>query len=167
MDQQLQAWERTFTEPLAEYTEFSAIIKSLLKYRHMKHVQYELTRELLDAKRTSLEELERSELEAQRLDKALNRVRLVNNDATSPANPSTTTEEISPANNNLASSSTSTVGTLQRKSGGSGLFGAISHTWQGMVDVDPEATRRNSIGKTRESIHEVSSSTPSGCLKLD
>jgi hypothetical protein len=41
----LQEWERLFTEPLAEYTQFSAIIKSLLKYRHGKHVQFEQTRD--------------------------------------------------------------------------------------------------------------------------
>lgn len=38
-------WEQTFTEPLAEYTQFSAIIKSLLKYRHNKHLQFEMARD--------------------------------------------------------------------------------------------------------------------------
>lgn len=111
-----------------------------------------MTRELLESKRTSLEELERSELEAQRLDKALNRVRLVDSDL--PTSPTATTQEAAPLNTR-SSSNTSSAPMQQRKTGGSGLLGAISHTWQGIVDVDPEATRRNSIGKTRESIHEV------------
>ena len=41
----VQEWERTFTEPLAEYAQFSAIIKQLLKYRHQKHLQYETIRD--------------------------------------------------------------------------------------------------------------------------
>lgn len=41
----LQDWERQFTEPLSEYSQFSDIIKSLLKYRKNKHIQYEMTRD--------------------------------------------------------------------------------------------------------------------------
>jgi len=41
----LQEWERLITEPLSEYAQFSAIIKLLLKYRHSKHVQFEMTRD--------------------------------------------------------------------------------------------------------------------------
>lgn len=117
-----------------------------------------MSRELLDSKRVMLEELERSEVEAQRLEKALDRVRIVSDDGarTESANEN---HEAGMSTNTLASSSASLAGTSSsRKSGGFGFLGAISHTFQGMVDVDPEATRRNSIGKTRESIHEVRSS---------
>lgn len=143
----LQAWEKSFTEPLAEYTQFSGIIKSLLKYRHMKHVQYEMTRELLEVKKSSLEELERSELEAQRLEKALERVRIVSEDGNS-------TERVIPRGEEgpVGAGSVALGGA---KKGGFGLLGALSHTFHGMVDVDPESSRRNSIGKTRESIQEV------------
>jgi hypothetical protein len=41
----LQEWERLFTEPLSEYSQFSSIIKALLKYRHNKHIQFEQTRD--------------------------------------------------------------------------------------------------------------------------
>ena len=41
----LQEGERLFTEPLAEYSQFSAIIKNLLKFRHNKHLQYDMTRD--------------------------------------------------------------------------------------------------------------------------
>lgn len=145
---QLQAWEKSFTEPLAEYTQFSTTIKSLLKYRHLKHLQYETTRELLESKRSVLEELERSEVEAQRLEKALARVRIVGDDgaAAERALP----EESSVGGPNNASS----TGSLARKSGG-GLLTALTHTFHGIVDSDPEASRRSSIGKTRESINEV------------
>ena len=43
--QMMQEWEKRFTEPMAEYGQFSAIIKQLLKYRHQKHLQYEMTRD--------------------------------------------------------------------------------------------------------------------------
>lgn len=150
---QLQAWEATFTEPLAEYTQFSAIIKSLLKYRHLKHLQYEMTRELLESKRAVLEELERSEVEARRLEKALERVRIMGDDGgTERALPSPTTSlagELTAPPGMVGAS-----GALPRRSGG-GLLGALTHTFHGMVDADPEASRRNSIGKTTESIQEV------------
>lgn len=115
----------------------------------MKHVQYEMTRELLDSKRTALEDLERSELEAQRLEKALERVRIVSEDgSTERVLPR---EPIGEVGNETGSSQIMPT----RKSTSYGLLGALSHTFHGIVDVDPESTRRNSIGKTRESIQEV------------
>lgn len=39
--------------------------------------------------------------------------------------------------------------------GSSKLLGALSHTFQGIMDVDPEATRRNNIGKTRDTITQL------------
>lgn len=113
----------------------------------MKHLQYEMTRELLESKRAVLEELERSELEAQRLEKALERVRIVGEDG---GTERAIVEPIAP------------VAPVVRRSGG-GLLGALSHTFHGIVDVDPESTRRNSIGKTRESINEVRS--PFSCVR--
>ncbi|KAI5477618.1 sorting nexin-41 [Pseudohyphozyma bogoriensis] len=161
----LAAWEREFTEPLAEYTQFSAIIKTLLKYRHQKHVQYEITRELLESKRGTLEELERSETEARRLEKALERVRIMGDDGgTERALPrpegegsegsggEATTQGQQREQQSLSALSAST--SSGRRSGG-GFLGALTHTFQGMVDADPESSRRSSIGKTRESIHEL------------
>lgn len=109
-----------------------------------------MTRELLESKRTVLQELERSELEAQRLDKALDRVRIVSEDG--PA------AQAAPTPSSAAGPSQGSPSTPRKAGAASyGLFGALTHTFQGMVDVDPESTRRNSIGKTRESIHEVCS----------
>lgn len=108
-----------------------------------------MTRELLESKRGTLEELERSELEAQRLEKALERVRIVGDDGgTERAVPRESTEAAAP----LPPLPTSSA---PRRSGG-GLLGALSHTFHGIVDVDPEATRRNTITKTRELINQVS-----------
>lgn len=108
-----------------------------------------MTRELLESKRGALEELERSELEAQRLEKALERVRIVGDDGgTERAVPAAAAAAPLPP---LPPPSSA-----PRKSGG-GLLGALSHTFHGIVDNDPEMTRRNTITKTRESINEVSS----------
>ena len=63
---QLQELEQNWAEPLHEYSQFAAIIKKLLVYRHQKHVQYEMTKYALEAKREALDDLERSEAEAQR-----------------------------------------------------------------------------------------------------
>ncbi|GAA5833022.1 hypothetical protein JCM11251_006482 [Rhodosporidiobolus azoricus] len=159
-------WEQEFTEPLQEYTQFSNIIKGLLKYRHNKHLQYEAARELLENKRSHLEDLERSELEVQRLEKALERVRVINDEggserAVSPAGGASPTESSgvqaagsAPLPPLPSSSSMQLPPQPPRRSGG-GLFSALSHSVKGLVDSDPEATRRNSIGKTREQINQL------------
>lgn len=94
-----------------------------------------------------LEELERSEVEAQRLEKALARVRIVGDDGAAA-------ERALPEESVGGSNNATSTGSLARKSGG-GLLTALTHTFHGIVDNDPEASRRSSIGKTRESIHEV------------
>lgn len=40
------------------------------------------------------------------------------------------------------------------------IFGRISHAVHGFVDVDPERTRRDQIGKTKESLSQVRQITP-------
>lgn len=170
---QLQEWERSFTEPLAEYSQFSAIIKQLLKYRHNKHLQCEMTRDSLESKKHTLEELEQSELEARRLDQALDRalarVKPLDNhgnidqpdhkqqpqEGQTPATTSTST--VAPPQEPSANLSASTSRKSASTSGGGkfGFLGALSHTLNGMVDSDPDMTRRNNIGKTRDSITQV------------
>jgi hypothetical protein len=34
-------------------------------------------------------------------------------------------------------------------------FGKLNYAMKGIIDVDPETTRRNNIGKTKESINQV------------
>ena len=61
-----------------EYAQFASIIKKLLVFRHQKHAQLEITTDALEHKRSSLEELERTEREASRLEEALGRGRATN-----------------------------------------------------------------------------------------
>lgn len=179
----------SFAEPMRESAQFASVVRSVLRYRVLKRVQEEMTREELAKKKSLLESLERSEQEAKRIEQYLNN-----------AVPSTTR----PARSASASSATSTGGhadhdaprgsedtgsadsdfppthgetshpsatqaTPQRETppapvhrkSASGNFvtnkilGRISHAIHGFADVDPERTRRDQIGKTKESLIQV------------
>lgn len=117
----------------------------------------------LGSKRDNLSDLERSEQEAQRLDEALSKglssTKLLDEPQQEQVNDNTNNEDSPNEQEEMPSQSiitdTSSREVKKHKSNLS-FLGAISHTLQGMMDVDPEATRRNSIGKTRESIQGVS-----------
>lgn len=57
-----------FAEPMRESAQFAGVVRSVLKYRVLKRVQEEMTRDELEKKRSSLEQLERSEQEAKRIE---------------------------------------------------------------------------------------------------
>ncbi|GAB7360104.1 hypothetical protein MBLNU230_g7868t1 [Neophaeotheca triangularis] len=57
-----------FAEPMRESAQFAGVVRSVLKYRVLKRVQEEMTRDELEKKKTTLDQLERSELEAKRID---------------------------------------------------------------------------------------------------
>jgi hypothetical protein len=164
---QLQEFEQNWAEPLHEYSQFASIIKKLLAYRHQKHVQHEMTQDGLEAKREKIEELERSEREARRLEIALDRGR-TNGIVPRPG------QGENPIGENLIDEQTTENGEevqeepsihlpphprpippRRAKAPGMGLLSALSYTLHGMMDVDPETARRNSITKTRESISQV------------
>ena len=123
----------------------------------------------MENKKAQLEEFERSELEARRLDQALDqaahRVQALDpegepeNDGSAPTNDHTTSSAASFPEPAGLGSVNSTPPPSARRSGGSsmGFIGALTHSFQNVMDVDPESSRRNSIGKTRESIGQVSS----------
>lgn len=133
----------------------------------------------LDAKRNTLEELERAEQEASRLDEALSRglssTKLLDRpneeeatngveaptDSEPPVEAETDTEADQLPSQSIITSSPSKI---RKYKSNMSFLGAISHTLHGIMDVDPEATRRNSIGKTRESIQGVSYSYFLDCL---
>lgn len=56
-----------FAEPMRESAQFAGIVRDVLRYRILKRVQEEMTRDELEKKRTSLDTLERSEAEAKRI----------------------------------------------------------------------------------------------------
>ena len=202
-----------FAEPMRESAQFASVVRNVLRYRVLKRVQEEMTRDELAKKRTLLQSLERSEQEAQRIDQFLSR--------TSPpsgASPNTTTPTKSqrslstssatstppgggseggdgrPTSSNGGGEDTASIdsdfppthgesiastpgpsqGAVPRRldTGPSSsspahrktssgtfvankIFGRISHAVHGFVDVDPERTRRDQIGKTKESLTQV------------
>ncbi|KAJ3994937.1 hypothetical protein F5050DRAFT_1770750 [Lentinula boryana] len=151
-----QELEQNWAEPMNEYSQFSSIIKKLLAYRHQKHVQYEMTQDGLEAKREQLEELEKSEHEARRLEAALGGRGTV-------SLPSSPSQEPTEEQLNNQAHSTSYVPphpgpNPARRSAripGIGLINALSYTLHGMMDVDPETARRNGISKTKETISQL------------
>jgi len=159
---QVQDLEQNWVEPLHEYSQFGLIIKKLLSYRHQKHVQYEMTQDALETKREQMEELEKSEREARRLDEALSRGRVADNSASSAVGTYTegetqesSTEPSSPNSTFLPPHPGPNPARRRTKVPGAGLLNALSYTLHGIMDVDPETARRNGITKTRENISQV------------
>ncbi|KAF5373330.1 hypothetical protein D9615_007447 [Tricholomella constricta] len=160
----LQELEQNWAEPLHEYSQFASIIKKLLAYRHQKHVQYEMTQDGLESKREQLEDLERSEREARRLEEALGRGRVDGTQSMpSPAEGEenregdamhTREDETSPSSS-LPPHPGPNPARRRAKPPGMGFLNALSYTIHGMMDVDPESARRNSITKTRETISQL------------
>jgi sorting nexin-41/42 len=148
----------------------------------MKRLQEEMTRDQLEQKRRLLEELEESEQQAKRVEQYLHStmgkpenerddVDSINSEdfppthgeatspvpvsGTSPKRSTSTRQSTSPTANQGHKKSLSYGGTVTG-SFPTKLFGRLSHAVHGIVDVDPETTRRNNIGKTRENIVQVS-----------
>ncbi|KAJ4498902.1 hypothetical protein C8R41DRAFT_908403 [Lentinula lateritia] len=151
-----QELEQNWAEPINEYAQFSSIIKKLLAYRHQKHVQYEMTQDALEAKREQLEELEKSEHEARRLEAALGGRSTV-------SLPSSPDQEPTEEESNIQTHSASYVpphpgpnpARRNARAPGMGFLNALSYTLHGMMDVDPETARRNGISKTKETISQL------------
>ena len=176
-----------FAEPMRESAQFAGVVRSVLRYRILKRVQEEMTKDELEKKRNLLESLERSELEARRIQQYLDsagpppstpkRSMSTGSQRTARTTPRQEQEDTasidsdfppthgdggspptaqqggpasepsSPSNNHRKSASGSFLG--------KGVFGRINHALHGFVDADPERSRRDQIGKTRENLSQV------------
>lgn len=171
----------SFAEPMRESSQFAGVVKSVLRYRTLKRIQQDLTTEELNKKRALLDQLERSEAEARRIEQYLSSSQTLS----PPPKRSTSLKEpasqhrreggddaesidsdFAPGENRAPPPSASqglpersaSVSHRKLPSGNSitnKIFGPIRHAVQGVVDVDPERTRRDTIGKTRESIGQL------------
>ncbi len=180
-----------FAEPMRESAQFAGVVRGVLRFRIMKRIQEEMTRDELYTKRQLLDTLERSELEAKRIEQYLSSggqqsgpppkrttsnasTRSIRSEAGSQRPEGEDTASIdsdfppthadgpaSPPATAYGEQDSSTPSRSRSKSGSSfvanKIFGRISHTFQGIVDVDPERTRRDQIGKTKESLVHVGS----------
>ncbi|KAK9454764.1 hypothetical protein V1511DRAFT_488451 [Dipodascopsis uninucleata] len=192
----------TFSEPLGESAQFAAVVKAVLKYRHQKALQHVMTLNSLSIKRDLLTNLERTEMESQRIDDYLkNRDNFIREDSPPDTPVTNNGDEITETTNMYASAATETeegsppaetqnvesngdigLGSTilpapageedvfppthaestyrTRRSNGFKFPGIskISDALHGIVDSDPEVTRRNNIGKTREQIQILEAS---------
>ncbi|KAF4301262.1 Sorting nexin, cytoplasm-to-vacuole targeting pathway/endosomal sorting [Botryosphaeria dothidea] len=172
-----------FAEPMRESAQFAGIVRDVLRYRILKRVQEEMARDELDRKRHLLQSLEQSEAEAKRIEQYLNQTgapppRRSNSTASQRSNsdpprpeedaasidsdfPPTHGESHPPPSAAQGQPQRSEPSSPVHKKTASGnfvtskIFGRVSHAFQGIVDVDPERTRRDQIGKTRESISQL------------
>jgi hypothetical protein len=158
----MQELEQNWSEPVHEYSQFASIIKKLLVYRHQKHAQYEMTQDGLESKKEQMEELEKSEREAKRLEAALGKGRLQRRNSDPGEGPRPETEGQDESGRQQESSMSAILpphpgpSTIRRRAPGMGFLSALSYTLHGMMDADPETARRNSISRNRELISQVS-----------
>ena len=182
----------SFAEPMRESAQFAGVVRSVLRFRILKRVQEEMTKEELQKKRNLLESLERSESEAKRIEQYLSSTgppsAPVKRSASS-STPRQSTDSSAQGRREVSHEDTASIdsdfppthadipsappsgpqgggqevgGAAKKSQGGGGgfvtnkIFGRISHAVHGIVDVDPERTRRDQIGKTRESMLQVS-----------
>lgn len=169
----------SFAEPMRESAQFAGVVRSVLRYRVLKRVQQDLTIEDLNKKKALLDQLERTEAEARRIEQYLSTSQQL------PPAPKRSTSlmerpsqyrreqedtesidsdfaqhhgELAPSASQGLPERSSSVGHRKLSSANSitnKIFGPIRHAVQGVVDVDPERTRRDTIGKTRESIGQL------------
>ena len=169
----------SFAEPMRESAQFAGVVRSVLRYRVLKRVQQDLTSEDLNKKKTLLDQLERTEAEARRIEQYLStsqqlppapkRSTSLMERPTQYRREQEDTESIdsdfahnhgepAPSASQGLPERSSSVGHRKLSSANSitnKIFGPIRHAVQGVVDVDPERTRRDTIGKTRESIGQL------------
>ena len=181
-----------FAEPMRESAQFAGVVRNVLRYRVLKRVQEEMTRDKLEEKKNRLDQLERSEIEAKRIDAYLSSSTTFNPPKRSTSNASRNGQAPpSPArregSNEDAGSVDSDFPPTHGDTGGSPpsapqgapqgtgptsprtphkktqsgnfitnkVFGSFKHAVNGFVDNDPERTRRDEIGKTKESLTQL------------
>lgn len=180
-----------FAEPMRESAQFAGVVRSVLKYRVLKRVQEEMTRDELEKKKTLLDQLERSEMEAKRIDQYMTSSGMYNTPSTPQRSASSGSNRNRPIREEDGGSvdsdfpphlvegqvPTAAQGVPHDESYGSPpnspengnhkrgtsgvankLFGRLSgftHAIQGATDQDPERSRRDQLGKTKESMGQL------------
>ncbi|KAK4106134.1 hypothetical protein N658DRAFT_438264 [Parathielavia hyrcaniae] len=172
----------SFAEPMRENAQFAGVIRGVLRYRVLKRVQQDMTEDELYKKKALLDQLERSEAEARRIEQYLSgsqQIQPPRRPISSTRDPNTHRRDGSnedtasidsdfpPTHGDLSSAPSANVGAPERAAPPSHrkapsatsittkIFGPLRHAVQGVVDADPEKTRRDTITRTRESIAQL------------
>lgn len=163
----------SFAEPIRESAQFAGVVQKVLKYRVQKRCQEEMTRDLLAQKRALLESLEQSEQEAKRIEQYLHGtgsprsadaddVESIDSADFPPTHSDTPSSpkqrQRAPSNSGPSTSrppppqhkKSASVSIPQSSNIFTRQFSKLGYAIHGVVDVDPERTRRDNIGKTRE-----------------
>jgi sorting nexin-4 len=161
--QMVTSLEGEFAEPIQEHAQFAQIIKQVLKFRHMKHAQVELIENSLNSKKENLDSLLRMENEARRLEEAMTRERTIGSNAINVDemnNPEGEEQEeidnpYRVATPPMTNGTSGPVARTNNNNWGGGpmkVISAVGHTLQNIIDVNPEATRRNQIGMSKDAM---------------
>ncbi|ROV89262.1 hypothetical protein VSDG_09078 [Cytospora chrysosperma] len=173
----------SFAEPMRENAQFAGVVRGVLRYRIMKRIQQEMTNDELNKKRLLLDQLERSEAEARRIDQYLSGSQQIQSPRRSASvqdssnrhhkegsqeDTASIDSDFPPTHGDFSTAPSANIGAPERSVSNPGhkkapssnsitnkIFGPIRHAVQGVVDVDPEKTRRDTIGRTRESIAQL------------
>lgn len=124
-----------------------------------------MVQDTLETQKDKLELLEAAEKEARRLEDALERGGSIIGGSGSGAggsNDDPEERERSRQKDRDERERAERTVSRARSSAGFGLLSAVKHSLSGMMDVDPEATRRANIAKTRDNIAQVSSKLHGG-----
>lgn len=157
--QMVTSLEGEFAEPIQEHAQFAQIIKQVLKFRHMKHVQVEMIENALNNKKENLDSLLRMENEARRLEEAMTRERTIGSNAINVDEMNgeqQQQEDENPYAQSAANFNNANRPPIRSNNGWAGapmkVINAVGHTLQNIIDVNPEATRRNQIGMSKDAM---------------
>ncbi|KAI9320733.1 hypothetical protein BX666DRAFT_2024362 [Dichotomocladium elegans] len=173
--QMIRGLEIDFAEHMQTYAQGTLAAKQVLRYRRAKHAQLELIGVSLEDKKAMLHMLLQTEDKALRLEAAMNEQEpsgtlLASQTAEEEDGIDTRSVEDGFSTVDLPKEAPSKVPTLEYPSSVTAsalrasrdrykkwssprkLLNAMSYTIQGIIDVDPEATRRNQIDKLKEDL---------------
>ncbi|KAL1889521.1 Sorting nexin, cytoplasm-to-vacuole targeting pathway/endosomal sorting [Ceratocystis pirilliformis] len=173
----------SFSEPMRENAQFAGVVRSVLRYRVLKRVQQDMTTDELAKKKALLAQLERSEAEAKRIEQYLSSSQAhFGSSPVSGASSKFTTaksptahgrdtddadsfdSDFPPTHSDFpvpsARQGAPEPAPLHRKMPSTNsitnkIFGPLRQAIQGVADVDPERSRRDMMGKTKESIEHL------------
>jgi hypothetical protein len=88
-----------FAEPMRESAQFAGVVRSVLRYRVLKRIQEEMTRDELEKARMRLQQLEQSEMEAKRIEQYMSSSGMYNSPSTPPNRSASTRSNQSASTN--------------------------------------------------------------------
>ncbi|KAL2886629.1 Sorting nexin-41 [Ceratocystis lukuohia] len=173
----------SFSEPMRENAQFAGVVRNVLRYRVLKRVQQDMTTDELAKKKALLAQLERSEAEAKRIEQYLSSSQAhfgsspVSGASSKPTTAKSPTihgrdtddadsfdSDFPPTHGDFpvpsARQGAPEPAPLHRKMPSTNsitnkIFGPLRQAIQGVADVDPERSRRDMMGKTKESIEHL------------